>query len=233
GPVSGAGILLPLTHEFAPLTSMIVIVGMCKGLMYGSSTTSILLNISGDAPSVLSAFEGYPMARGGSAASSPGITAIASVNGGTGSVLVLSMVAEPVAKIAVVFGSAEYFALTLGGLLVLARIMGGSLAAGILPLSFGLLLGVLGEDVITGDARFTLGVREATQGVSIVALAVGLFGLTEILRIIIQNDATPRVGSLRWRELIPSKTDMRNSAGSWVRGSGIGFLLGLLPGPSI
>lgn len=233
GPVSGAAILLPLTYVFDPLTGMIVIAGMFYGIMYGGSTTSILLNIPGDAPSVVSAFEGYPMARRGRAGPALGITAIASFIGGTGSVVVLSMVAEPVAKIAVVFGSAEYFALTLGGLLVLARIMGGSLAAGILPLSFGLLLGVLGEDVITGDARFTFGVREATQGVSIVALAVGLFGLTEILRIIIQKDATPHVGSLRWRELIPTKTDMRNSAGSWVRGSGIGFMLGLLPGPSI
>src|SRR5699024_12643683 len=95
-----------------------------------------------------------------------------------------------------VFGSAEYFALTLGGLLVLARIMGGSLAAGILPLSFGLLLGVLGEDVITGDAWFTFGVREATLGVSIVALALGFLWLPDILRITSQNDAIHHFKSL-------------------------------------
>src|SRR5690625_6979377 len=117
---------------------MIVIAGMFYGIMYGGSPTSILLIIPGDAPSVVSAFEGYPMARRGRAGSALGITAIASFIGGTGSVVVLSMVAEPVAKIAVVFGSAEYFALTLGGLLVLARIMGGSLAAGLFPLAFGL-----------------------------------------------------------------------------------------------
>ncbi|MDN6759334.1 MAG: tripartite tricarboxylate transporter permease [Yaniella sp.] len=233
GPVSGAAILLPLTYVFDPLTGMIVIAGMFYGIMYGGSTTSVLLNIPGDAPSVVSAFEGYPLAQSGRAGPALGITAIASFIGGTGSVIVLSMVAAPVAQVAIVFGSAEYFALTLGGLLVLARIMGGSLTAGLLPLAFGLLLGVLGEDAISGDARFTFGVREAYQGVSIVALAVGLFGLTEILRIIIQKGSTPYVGSMGWRQLIPTKSDMRNSVGSWFRGSGIGFGLGLLPGPSI
>lgn len=233
GPVSGAAILLPLTYVFDPLTGMIVIAGMFYGIMYGGSTTSVLLNIPGDAPSVVSAFEGYPLAQAGRAGPALGITAIASFIGGTGSVIVLSLVAAPVAKAAIVFGSAEYFALTLGGLLVLARIMGGSVTAGLLPLAFGLLLGVLGEDAISGTARFTFGVREASQGVSIVALAVGLFGLTEILRIIIQKASTPYVGRLGWRQLIPSKDDMRNSVGSWFRGSGIGFGLGLLPGPSI
>lgn len=233
GPVSGAAILLPLTYVFDPLTGMIVIAGMFYGIMYGGSTTSILLNIPGDAPSVVSAFEGYPLAQSGRAGPALGITAIASFIGGTGSVIVLSMVAAPVAEVAVLFGSAEYFALTLGGLIILSRIMGGSITAGLLPLAFGLLLGVLGEDAISGDARFTFGVREASQGVSIVALAVGMFGLTEILRLIIQKQSTPYVGSLRWRQLIPTKSDMRNSAGSWFRGSGIGFGLGLLPGPSI
>ena len=135
--------LAPLTYVFDPLTGMIVISGMFYGIMYGGSTTSVLLNIPGDAPSVVSAFEGYPLARAGRAGPALGITAIASFIGGTGSVIVVSMVAAPVAQVAVVFGSAEYFALTLGGLLVLARIMGGSLTAGLLPLSFGLLLGCL------------------------------------------------------------------------------------------
>lgn len=233
GPVSGAAILLPLTYVFDPLTGMIVIAGMFYGIMYGGSTTSILLNIPGDAPSVVSAFEGYPLAQRGRAGPALGITAIASFVAGTGSAVLLSFVAAPLAQVAVVFGSAEYFALTLGGLLVLARITGGSVAGGLLPLAFGLFLGVLGEDAISGAARFTFGVREVSQGVSIVALAVGLFGLAEIVRIIVHSSDTPYVGSLRWRELVPRRDDVRNSAGSWARGGGIGFALGLLPGPSI
>src|SRR5699024_10347463 len=109
GPVSGAAILLPLTYVFDPLTGMIVIAGM----LYGGSTTSVLLKLPGDAPSVVSAFEGYPLAQSGRAGPALGITAIASFIGGTGSVIVLSMVAAPVAQVAIVFGSAEYFALTL------------------------------------------------------------------------------------------------------------------------
>ncbi|MDN6358042.1 tripartite tricarboxylate transporter permease, partial [Yaniella sp.] len=108
GPVSGAAILLPLTYVFDPLTGMIVIAGMFYGIMYGGSTTSVLLNIPGDAPSVVSAFEGYPLAQSGRAGPALGITAIASFIGGTGSVIVLSMVAAPVAQVAIVFGSAEY-----------------------------------------------------------------------------------------------------------------------------
>src|SRR5699024_3035911 len=112
GPASGAAILLPLTYVFDPLTGIIVIAGMFYGITYGGSTTSVLLHIPGDAPSVVSAFEGYPLAQSGRAGPALGITAIASFIGGTGSVIVLSMVAAPVAQVAIVFGSAEYFALT-------------------------------------------------------------------------------------------------------------------------
>lgn len=233
GPVSGAAILLPLTYVFDPLTGMIVIAGMFYGIMYGGSTTAILLNIPGEAPSVVSALEGYPLAQQGRAGQALGITAIASFIAGTGGAILLGFVAAPVAQAAVVFGSAEFFALTLGGLIVMARIMGGSLAQGMLPLAFGLLLGVIGEDAISGDPRFTLGVREVNQGVSIVALAVGLFGLAEILRIVVHKTDVPFVRSLRWRQLIPTRTDVRNSLGSWFRGGSVGFALGLLPGPSI
>ncbi|GAB3194389.1 tripartite tricarboxylate transporter permease [Nesterenkonia suensis] len=233
GPVSGAAILLPLTYVFDPLTGMIVIAGMFYGIMYGGSTTAILLNIPGEAPSVVSALEGYPLAQQGRAGPALGITAVASFVAGTGGVILLSLVAAPVAQAAVIFGSAEYFALTLGGLIVMARIMGGSLAQGMLPLAFGLLLGVIGEDAISGDPRFTFGIREVNQGVSIVALAVGLFGLAEILRIVVHKTDVPFVSSLRWRQLIPTAEDARNSLGSWFRGGAVGFGLGLLPGPSI
>lgn len=233
GPVTGAAILLPLTYVFDPLTGMIVIAGMFYGIMYGGSTTSVLLNMPGEAPSVVASFEGYPLAKQGRAGPALGVIAIASFIAGTGGVILMSFVAAPVAQAAVVFGSAEFFALTLGGLIVLARIMGGSLAGGLLPLAFGLFLGILGEDAISGAARYTFGVREVSQGVSIVALAVGLFGLAELLRIIIHRGDTPYVGSLRWRSLIPTRDDVRNSWGSWFRGGGIGFGMGLLPGPSI
>ncbi|GAA1825041.1 tripartite tricarboxylate transporter permease [Nesterenkonia flava] len=233
GPVSGAAILLPLTYVFDPLTGMIVIAGMFYGIMYGGSTTSVLLNMPGEAPSVVAAFEGYPLAQQGRAGPALGVIAIASFIAGTGSVILLSAVAAPVAQAAVIFGSAEYFALTLGGLIVLSRVMGGSLAAGLLPLAFGLFLGILGEDAISGAARYTFGVREVSQGVSIVALAVGLFGLAEILRLLVHRGEVPKVGSLRWRSLIPTRDDLRNSAGPWLRGGGIGFGMGLLPGPSI
>lgn len=233
GPVTGAAILLPLTYVFDPLTGMIIIAGMFYGIMYGGSTTSILLNIPGDSGSVVSSFEGYPLSLQGRAGPALGITAIASFVGGTGSVLVVTMVAAPVAKAAVVFGSAEYFALTLGGLVILSRLMGGSLAGSFIPLGVGLFCGVIGEDLITGASRFSGGISEVAQGVSVVALAVGLFGLAEITRLVIGKQSLPKVASLKWKELIPTKEDTKNSVGSWGRGGVIGFLLGLLPGPSI
>lgn len=233
GPVTGAAILLPLTYVFDPLTGLIVIAGMFYGIMYGGSTTAILLNIPGEAPSVVSSFEGYPMSQQGRAGPALSITAIASFIAGTGGVLVVTMVASPIANVAIAFGSAEFFALTLGGLILLSRLMGGSMASSFIPLSLGMFLGLVGEDATTGMSRFSLGVQEASQGVSVVALAVGLFGLGEITRLIVAQQTLPTVSSLRWKALIPSTEDVRNSRASWLRGGTIGFGLGLLPGPSI
>ncbi len=232
GPVGGAAILLPLTLTLGPTAGVVMIAGIYYGVMYGGSTTAVLLNIPGEAPSVVASFDGYPMAQKGRAGPALGIIALSSFIAGTGSVVLAVFFSPFVARTALAFGPAEFLALSLGGLLLLARVTGGSLGSGLIPMGIGLALATIGRDDVTGTPRYTFGQLELSLGVDIVAVAIGLFGLAELALMAENPGRKPKVASLRFRNLIPSKRELRRSIGPWARGGAIGFGLGLLPGPS-
>jgi putative tricarboxylic transport membrane protein len=232
GPVGGAAILLPLTFTMGPTAGVIMLAGIYYGVMYGGSTTAVLLNIPGEAPSVVATFDGYPMAQKGRAGPALGIIALSSFVAGTSAVALAVFFSPYLARTALAFGPAEFLALSLGGLLLLARVTGGSLGSGLVPMGLGLLFATVGRDEVTGTPRFTFGQLEMSLGIEIVAVAIGLFGLAELIQMVENPMRRPKIANLRWRNLIPTRTDLRRSAAPWARGGGIGFGLGLLPGPS-
>jgi putative tricarboxylic transport membrane protein len=232
GPVAGAAVLLPLTFTMSPTAGLIMLAGIYYGVMYGGSTTSVLLNIPGEAPSVIAAIEGYEFTKQGRPGPALGIIAIASFVGGTGSVVLVTFFTPVLARAGLLFGPAEFFALTLGGLLVLSRVLGGSMAAGFFPMVLGLLLATVGADGLSGRYRFTYGHLELSRGFTIVALAVGLFGVSELIRIFAHKTGFPNVPRLSVRSLLPTKEEFTRSVAPWARGGLLGFAFGLMPGPS-
>lgn len=232
GPSAGAAILLPFTFSLGPTASLIIVAGVYYGVMYGGSTTAILLNIPGEAPSVVSGFDGYPLAKMGRAGPALFIVVFASLIGGTVAVLLTTFATPLVARVGIAFGPAEYFALAFGGLLVLARVTGGSVAAGFIPLGLGLALATVGEDTVSGTVRFAGGSIQLSRGIGIVAVAIGLFGIAEILSLAKKGYLPQKVDRIRVRELVPTRADLRASIGPILRGAPLGFGFGLLPGPS-
>jgi putative tricarboxylic transport membrane protein len=234
GPVAGAAILLPLTFTMSPTAALIIIAGIYYGVAYGGSTTAILLNIPGEVSSVVTAIDGYELTRQGRAGPALGITAIASFVAGTTSVLLVGLFSPLLARVGLLFGPAEYFALTLGGLILLSRIFGGSLASGLLPLVAGLALGTVGTEAVTGTRRFTGGALSLADGVSIVSLGIGVFGITELMFLVRSKSvfARPYILPVRFRDTVPTREDLRRATPPWFRGTGVGFVFGLLPGPS-
>ncbi|MEX2547591.1 MAG: tripartite tricarboxylate transporter permease [Chloroflexota bacterium] len=232
GPTAGAAVLLPLTYTMSPTAALVMIAAIYYAVMYGGSTSAVLLNIPGEAPSVVSSFEGYPMAKQGRAGPALFIITAGSFLSGTVAVILVTFLTPMLSRVGLLFGPAEFFAITLGGLLVLSRVMGGSWASGMIPMVLGLVLGTIGEEGVTGRYRFTYGILELTRGLDLVAIAIGLFGITELLVLAKQKNATSMVGKIRVRDLLPTRDDLRRSIGPWLRGSPIGFFFGLLPGPS-
>ena len=232
GPTAGAAVLLPLTFTMSPTAGLIMIAGIYYGVMYGGSTTAVLLNIPGEAPSVVAAFEGYPLSQQGRAGPALFIITAGSFLAGTISVVLVTFLTPALSRVGLLFGPAEFFAITLGGLLVLSRIMGGSWAGGLIPMVVGLVLGTIGEEGVTGRYRFTYGILELTRGFDLVAIAIGLFGITELLVLAKKKGVTSMIERLRVRDLFPTRDDIKRSLGPWLRGGPIGFFFGLLPGPS-
>src|SRR5918997_4397412 len=182
GPVSGVAILLPVifTTRMDPISGMIMLAAVYYGSQYGGSTTSILINTPGESASVMTCLDGYAMARQGRAGAALGMCAVASFIAGTVSVLGLMLLAPPLARFALSFGPAEYFALMVLGLTTLTRLAGKSLTKGLLMGAFGLALGTIGLDPMTGTARYTFGRVELIDGIGFVPVAMGLFALAEI-----------------------------------------------------
>jgi putative tricarboxylic transport membrane protein len=233
GPVAGAALVLPLTFSLSPAAGLTVIAAVYAGSMYGGSTTSVLMNIPGEASSVVAAIDGYQMTKRGRAGAALSIMAVGSFIAGTVSLVLVSFFAPVVSKSALAFGPAESFALTAGGLLLLARLAGGSLASGLLPMAFGLLLGTVGQEAVSGTYRYVYGADSLVLGISLVPVAVGLFGISELV-IALQNrvkgSRPPQAPALR--ELMPTRQEWKRSLAPWGRGSLLGFGFGLLPGPS-
>jgi putative tricarboxylic transport membrane protein len=229
GPVSGVAILLPITFSLEPTAGMIMLAGIYYGSMYGGSTTSILINTPGESASVMTCLDGYAMARQGRAGAALGMSAIASFIAGTLSVLGLMLLAPPLAAFALSFGPAEYFALMVLGLTTLTRLAGKSLTKGLMMGAFGLALGTIGIDPITGSARFTFGRVELLDGIGFVPVAMGLFALAEIFANA-EHSLSRDVFRTELKGLWPTAGDWLAVRWTMLRATVIGFFIGALPG---
>src|SRR5512136_1436429 len=234
GPIAGIALLIPATFGLNPTSAIIMLAGIYYGAMYGGSTTSILLNVPGETASVITCIDGYQMAQKGRAGPALAICAIGSFIAGTIAILGLVFLAPPLAEAALAFGPAEYFSLMVFGFIVLCNVTGTSLIKSLMMAVVGLIIGTIGLDPVTGDARFTFGSISLLGGIEFVAVAIGLFGIGEVLVNINQPSELLDQGVLmpRLRELYPSLQDLKKSFGAILRGTGVGFGVGLVPGPA-
>ena len=229
GPLAGISLLLPASYGLNATTAIVMLAGIYYGAMYGGSTTSILMRIPGEAASVMTCIDGYAMTRKGRAGPALAIAAIGSYVAGTASVVGLMLLAPPLAAFALSFGPPEYTALLLLGLMVLAYMSGGSVPKSLSMAALGLLLGMIGIDPMTGYSRFSYGVVELGDGIGIVPVAVGLFGVSEILLTAGQAEM-PEVIKPKLRDLLPSREEWHDSVWPIGRGTVLGFLIGIIPG---
>jgi putative tricarboxylic transport membrane protein len=229
GPLAGISLLLPVSFGLAPTTAIVLLAGIYYGAMYGGSTTSILMRIPGEAASVMTCIDGYEMTRRGRAGAALAIAATGSFVAGTVALVGLMLLAPPLAEFALRFGPPEYAALLVLGLLVLAAMSGGPMAKALAMATLGLLLGTIGIDTMSGFFRFGYGVTELGDGLGVVPVAVGLLGLSEIL-LAAEEKAPPSPKPPPLRELWASKTELKEAALPTLRGTVIGFLVGIIPG---
>jgi putative tricarboxylic transport membrane protein len=229
GPLAALALLLPITFTLTPVGGMVMLASIFYGAMYGGSTTSILLNIPGEAASVVTCFDGHQMAKQGRAGAALGIAAIGSFVAGTLGVIVMTFFAPAIAAVAIRFGPPENFALMVLGVICTLYMIGGSLVKGVLMVALGFLTAAIGIDVVNGRERFTFGSIDLSAGIELLAVVIGLFGVTEVLsnveRIVKSTVVTDRI-----RGLWPTLADWRASWRPMLRGSGLGFFLGLVPG---
>jgi len=230
GPTAVISLLLPITFNMSAVQSIIMLAGIYYGAYYGGSTTSILVNIPGEAASVITCLDGYQMARKGRAGPALGISAFGSFIGGTFAVLMLMCFAPPLAKMALKFGPPENAALMFFGLTMATYLSSGSILKSLIMMTLGLLLGTIGKDSVSGNMRFTMDILELGEGLSIVPVVMGLFGISEVLINLETSLAQGDVFKTKFKNLFPTKTDWKESAGPITRGSILGFFLGLLPG---
>jgi putative tricarboxylic transport membrane protein len=228
GPVATIAMLLPITYALAPTAALIMLAGIYYGAQYGGSTTAILVNLPGEASSVVTCIDGYQMARQGRAGPALAIAAIASFVAGTVSTLICALLAAPLAAAATSFGPAEYFSLMVLGLIGAVVIANRSALKAIGMVIVGLILGLVGIDVNTGAQRFAFGVPELLDGIGFIVVAVGVFAIAEIVTNLEQKEKrevfTDKVGSL-----MPSRADLMQSAPAIARGTLVGSALGILP----
>ena len=229
GPVAAMSLLLPVTFSAPPEAGIIMLAGIYYGSMYGGSTTAILVNIPGEAASVVTCLDGHQMARQGRAGPALGIAAMGSFIAGTLAVVGLMLVAPTLARWAVKFGPAEYFSLMVLGLSVLTYLSHGSLLKALIMACFGLVLGLIGIDSINAMPRLTFDRMELVDGVGLVPIVMGLFGIAEILSNI-ERSISREIFAQRITGLMPTRRDWKESAGPLARGSLLGFVLGVLPG---
>jgi putative tricarboxylic transport membrane protein len=229
GPTATIAMLLPITLSLSPATSLIMLAGIYYGAQYGGSTTAILINLPGESSSAVTAIDGYQMARQGRAGPALATAALGSFFAGTVATVVIALFAPPLTELALEFGPAEYFALMVLGLICSVALAHGSVVKALSMVVLGLLLGLVGTDPYAGTPRFTLGQLEFADGLNFVALAVGVFGIAEILRNL-ESEAEREVLVTKVTGLMPTRADLRAMAGPVLRGTGIGSLLGILPG---
>lgn len=229
GPLAALALLLPVTFTLTPVAGMAMLASIFYGAMYGGSTTSVLVNIPGEAASVVTCLDGHQLARQGRAGAALGIAAIGSFIAGTLSLLVLTFFAPALTAAAIKFGPPENFALMVLGLVCTLYMITGSAVKGVLMIALGFLLAAIGIDVVNGQNRFTFDSVQLTAGIELLAVVIGLFGVSEILANVEQMARNTLLAD-RIRGLWPTVADWRASWKPILRGSGLGFLLGLVPG---
>lgn len=229
GPTATISILLPVTFGMNPIASIVMLSGVYYGAMYGGSTTSILVNIPGETASIITCLDGYQMARKGRAGPALGMSAFGSFIGGTFSIICLMLLAPLIADVALKFGRPEYFALMFFGLTMVAYLCKGSIIKGLMMAAAGLAISTIGQDPLTGVPRFTLEAVTLMDGVGIVPVAMGVFGMGEVLTNLEENVKqevfTDRIGGL-----LPTRGDWIACKWPIIRGALIGFFMGILPG---
>ena len=232
GPAAAMALVLPLTMKLGPTAGLIMLAGIYYGAMYGGSTTSILVNVPGEPASVVTTLDGYAMARKGRAGAALAIAAIASFVAGTVSVIALQLFAPLLARSALAFGPAEYFALTVLGIVLLSNMSGRSRIKSLLMMMVGLMLSTIGMDPVEAVERFSFGITSAQGGISFIAVTTGLFGVAEVLSFMAEEKKEVELAPVKFRELYPSREEFKRSIAPMARGSILGFLIGLLPGPA-
>jgi len=231
GALTTISLCLPLTFHLDPLLGLIMLAGIFYGAQYGSSTASILLNVPGSAPAAVTCIDGYPMARQGRAGVALFLTTIASFIGGSFAIILLIMFAPLLARFAIGFSAADYFSIMLLALVAASTLSVGSALKGLCMVVLGLILGFVGTDINSGQFRFTFGIPALADGISLVALAMGLFGVAEILANVSSGEM-PSLKNTRvtLRSMLPTRQDMQEFKMSCARGSVVGSFLGMLPG---
>jgi len=231
GPTATVALLLPITFSFDPIASLIMLAGIYYGAQYGGSTTAILINLPGESSSAVTALDGHQMAKQGRAGPALATAAIGSFVAGTVATVLVALFAPQLVSVALEFGSAEYFSLVVLGLIVSISLASGSTIKALAMIVLGLLLGTVGQDLFgVGTPRFTFGVRELYGGIDFVSIAVGLFGLAEILRNLEHRERSQSLVTKKVQGLMLSRDDARRIVKPVLRGTALGSVLGVLPG---
>ena len=229
GPVTTIAMLLPITFTLPPISALIMLAGIYYGAQYGGSTTAILVNIPGESSSVVTCLDGYQMARQGRAGPALGMSALGSFFAGTVATFIIALAAPPLAEVALKFGPAEYFALMTTGLILAVVLARGSVLKAIAMVLLGLLLGLVGTDVNSGTQRFSFGISELSDGIGFVAVAMGMFGFTEIIRNL-ELAENREIFTAKVGKLLPSWEEIKLCTPAVIRGTILGSVLGVLPG---
>jgi len=230
GPIATIAMLLPLTFHLEPTSGLIMLAGIFYGAQYGGSTTAILVNLPGETSSVVTCIDGHQMARQGRAGAALAVAALGSFFAGCVSTALIATFAPPLAKVGQSFGSPEYFSLMVLGLIAAIVLAHGSVVKAVAMIILGLLVGLVGTDGNTGGTRFTFGIRELTDGIDVATLAIGVFGVGEIISNLTQAEHARSVVSPSISRLWPTGDDFRRSWPAVLRGTALGSMLGVLPG---
>ena len=231
GPTVTMALMLPFTLKYGPTTGLIMMTGVWYGAMYGGSTTSILVNIPGEAASVVTCLDGYQMSKKGRAGAALGLVAVGSFVAGTLGIMGLQFFAPLLGNAALAFGPPEYLAFMILAFVLLSNLSGDAPLKGALMIALGLFISSIGINPLDSYPRFTFGWDELMMGIEFLPIAMGFFGISEILNIALEKYARPEVRKVRLRDLYPTREETRRSVNPILRGSILGFFIGLLPGP--
>jgi putative tricarboxylic transport membrane protein len=231
GPTATMALMLPFTMKYGPTVGLIMLAGVWYGAMYGGSTTAILVNIPGEAASVVTCLDGYQMAKKGRAGSALTLVAIGSFIAGTAGILGLQLFAPLLGQAALSFGPPEYLAFMILAFLLLSNLSEGTPVRALLMTALGLFISTVGIDAMASVPRFTFKSDILTMGIDFLPIAMGFFGITEILCLAVETYVAPAVRKVRFREMYPTREEIRRSVFPTARGSVLGFFVGLIPGP--